>query len=471
MSKEFERVLHWFRRDLRIADNVALKNACDRAKEVFPIFIFDQNILEKLDNEEDRRISFIFEGIEELKQELETKGSSLAVFYGRPESIIPEIVRKWNLQAVFVNKDYDAYSKKRDHQIKKELTAQDVQFLSYKDSVIFEQDEVLTKSNTAFKVFSPYKNAWRNKITESDYKEHKPNLKSLARKDEFQMNLKIPSREEMGFCVMDNLIQGGRKAGLKKCKEFLDKISNYNHDRNFPSLNATSFLSAYLRFGFVCPRELLRATYSNQDEGSISWVNELIWRDFYHMILDQFPHVARSAFNEKYKDLKWEGKEAHFQAWCEGQTGYPIIDAAMRYFVATGWMHNRLRMIVAMFLTKDLLIHWKKGEAFFARYLLDYDKAANNGGWQWSASTGCDAQPYFRVFNPTLQSKKFDPEGEFIRKNLPELEGFPDKYIHEPYLAPIGIQKLAGCIVGKDYPEPIVDHKVQKLKAIAMFKD
>jgi deoxyribodipyrimidine photo-lyase len=247
-------------------------------------------------------------------------------------------------------------------------------------------------------------------------------------------------------------------------------IDNYNETRDFPALDATSGLSVHLRFGTVSVRECFRKAIDRNSEGARTWISELIWREFYQMILDRFPHVKREAFKREYNDLQWEGTEAQFAAWREGRTGYPLVDAAMRHFNRTGWMHNRLRMVVAMFLTKDLLVDWRKGERYFARYLLDYDAAANNGGWQWCASTGVDAQPYFRVFNPILQSKKFDPDGAFIREHVPELRGFSNARIHWPVDASPVEQADAGCIIGTDYPAPIVEHAAQKEKAVAMFQ-
>jgi deoxyribodipyrimidine photo-lyase len=253
-------------------------------------------------------------------------------------------------------------------------------------------------------------------------------------------------------------------------KSFESQISEYKKARDFPSLDKTSKLSMHFRFGTLSIREAVRLASKIRSEGSRTWLSELIWRDFYQMILDQFPHVEQGCFKKECDQLTWTGDEEHFSAWVNGRTGFPIIDAAMRHFQNTGWMHNRLRMVVASFLTKDLLINWKKGERYFAQKLLDYDFAANNGGWQWSASTGCDAQPYFRVFNPVSQSKKFDPDGEFIRAHIPELKKFSSKYIHCPFETPLSLQMEWGCIIGKNYPEPIVDHATSREAAIKMFK-
>ena len=276
----------------------------------------------------------------------------------------------------------------------------------------------------------------------------------------------------MGFESTRLPIKGGQNAAKKQLKRFLPKLINFHKNRDYPSIsNGTSHLSVHLRFGTLSIRSLVRAALNNSSFGSKTWLSELIWRDFYQMLLDQFPHVVKGCFKQEYDRIQWPGTQRQFNLWCQGRTGFPLIDAAMQHFNATGWMHNRLRMIVASFLVKDLLVDWRKGEAYFARYLLDFDLAANNGGWQWCASTGCDAQPWFRIFNPVTQSKRFDPDGSFIRSVLPELSGFSNKEIHFPFSSSLKSQKNASCIVGKDYSKPIVEHAIQRNKVLKMFKN
>ncbi|MEZ4846676.1 MAG: deoxyribodipyrimidine photo-lyase [Bdellovibrionota bacterium] len=279
------------------------------------------------------------------------------------------------------------------------------------------------------------------------------------------------SFEDIGFEKTKLWLEAGEAEAKFRLRRFMTAIDKYKEDRNYPwKEKGTSALSVHLRFGTISIRSAVRQVLENRSEGARTWLSELIWREFYMMVLDQYPHVVDGAFKPEYNDIKWPGSDEMFQKWCMGITGYPIVDAAMRHFNKTGWMHNRLRMIVAMFLCKDLLVDWKKGEAYFARYLLDFDLSANNGGWQWCASTGCDAQPYFRIFNPILQSERFDANGEYIREHCPELQGFSNKTIHAPWLASKAEQEKAKCIVGKEYPKPIVDHAEQREKVLRLFK-
>lgn len=465
----YKKSIMWFRRDLRLDDNNALAHAAYVSDEVYPVFVFDKNILSSLDKN-DRRLTFIQECLQEIKDFLLKKGSDLIILYGDPKIEIPKLASAIEAQAVFINRDYEKYAKDRDQAVKSKLKENGIDLHSYKDAVIFEANEVKTQTDDYYKVFTPYKNQWLKKLSASDVKLKKVDHSKWAQTSTIKKHVTNIDAYSIGFMAQKNILPGGRKQALKKWKSFQEIIKKYKDTRDFPILEGTSFLSPHLRFGTVSPRELIQEVRGVRNLGVQTWVSEIVWRDFYHMILDVYPHVDTEAFKTNYTDLKWPGKKEHFVAWCEGQTGYPIIDAAMRYFKQTGWMHNRLRMVVAMFLTKDLLLDWKSGEKYFAELLLDYDKAANNGGWQWSASTGCDAQPYFRIFNPLSQSKKFDPKGEFIRKHLPELKDIPDKYIHAPHEAPELVQQMAKCQIGKDYPLPIVDHAVQRLKAIALFK-
>jgi deoxyribodipyrimidine photo-lyase len=466
----FDRSIFWFRRDLRLVDNRGLSAACENSRSVVPVFIFDTSILNKINNKNDKRVYFIYECLREIKNELNKLSSNIIVLYGDPCIEIPKLAKLIGANALFTNKDYEPYAIQRDFSIKNELEKIKISFHSFKDQVIFEEREILTQAGEPYKVFTPYKNAWIKASKQENFLNCKINFDKLKITNEnSSIDFNFPSIEEIGFTKTDLILPTGRLGALNLLNNFSSKLNNYDESRNFINKEGTSKISIHLRFGTVSIRELFRYANSNS-KGADVWRSELIWREFYQMILSQFPHVAKSCFKEEYNSIVWTGKEEHFNKWVKGQTGYPIIDAAMRYFAISGWMHNRLRMIVASFLTKDLLINYKKGEEYFAQNLLDFDLAANNGGWQWSASTGCDAQPYFRVFNPETQSKKFDPTGEFIKKHCPELRHFPEKYIHAPHKSELSIQKSANCIIGVHYPHPIVEHENQRLQAIQMFK-
>lgn len=464
----FSNSLVWLRRDLRLSDHTIIHEACERSQNVYLAFVFDINILNKLKHKDDRRVTFIHESVKELKDKLKNHNSDLIVLHGDPCLKIPELALKLKVDAVFTGRDYEPYAKARDSKVQKSLSEKNIEFISLKDHVIFEERQLLTGAGQPFKVFTPYKNMWLKTVRKPDIEERKVSAKKLRApvkdiSDEWTL-------KALGFTQNSPIILPGESAAELALKKFKKHIHDYKSNRDFPDLEATSQLSMHFRFGTLSIREAVRLASESRTEGSRTWLSELIWRDFYHMILDQFPHVAKGCFKPEYDKLKWPGNREHFELWKEGQTGYPLIDAAMRHFKNTGWMHNRLRMVVAMFLTKDLLINWQEGERYFAENLLDFDLAANNGGWQWSASTGCDAQPYFRVFNPITQSEKFDADGSFIKRHVPELAQLPEKYIHNPQTTPLEIQKKAGCIIGKDYPLPIVDHATQRQKAIALFK-
>ncbi len=473
MSRQAQRkrALCWIRRDLRLSDHRALAEATKAYNDVAVVFIFDTNILKRLKDENDRRVTFIHQSLVDIDEQLRKKGSTLLVSHGDPCIEIPRISKQLQCEAVYYNRDYEPYAKKRDAAIQAKLKNNSVDFRSFKDQVIFEGKEIVTKAGKPYQVFTPYKNAWLRQLESQDYKEHRPNLKHLMSAREIKPLSRPWSLKKLGFKENTLWLQAGERAARKRLHSFAKHISRYADARNFPAVESgTSGLSVHSRFGTTSIRELVRLAKSSRSNGSQTWLSELIWRDFYQMILDQFPEVTQESFQSKYDQIEWPGSRALFNKWCRGETGYPIVDAAMRHFNATGWMHNRLRMIVASFLVKDLLVNWRWGEAYFARYLLDYDLAANNGGWQWCASTGCDAQPYFRIFNPVSQSKKYDPRGAFIRQHLPELSNFPDRYIHFPAEAPIKVQNDAGCVVGKQYPQPVVVHSVQRQRALKLFK-
>ncbi len=468
----------WLRRDLRLNDNAALFHACNNSNEVFIIFIFDLNILNKLEKN-DRRVSFIENSIKDLQKKLSNLNSSIIVLYGYPVKLIPQIALELNVQSVYTNYDYEEYGKNRDKEIQNSLTSNSINFYSYKDQAIFDRNEILNLSSNIYKVFTPYKNAWLKKIdslTNSNSLNNpiidfNPDLTKLVNTNDIIHNNTRIDISKIGFNSQQLWLNSGEIGGNELLKSFIFNIDNYKETRDFPSIkNGTSHLSVHLRFGTISIRSLVRHSYKRNTIGSDTWLSELIWRDFYKMLLDKFPSTKENCFKKEFDNLQWENNFELWEAWCIGMTGYPIIDAAMRHFNKTGWMHNRLRMIVASFLTKDLLIDWKMGERYFAQHLLDFDLSANIGGWQWCASVGCDAQPYFRIFNPISQSIKFDTNGDFIRENCPELSGFSNDSIHFPFTSSISEQFSANCIIGKNYPSPIVDHSIQRIKALEMFK-
>ena len=448
---KYERSICWLRRDLRLKDHVALSETCHLSKEVVVVFVFDTTILDKLKDNRDRRVTFIHQSLEELEQKIRKKGSTLVVLQGDPIKEIPEFADRIKAQAVFINRDYEPAAKKRDKTVQTACRSRGITFHDFKDQVIFEGGELLTKSGTPFKVFTPFKKKWLKTLNPSLYHNHSPKLERLMPEHKLKKYQRDRSLGKLGFESADLRPATGETGAQKQLKQFLPHLATYDKTRDYPALsNGTSGLSVHLRFGTLSIRSLVRLALDTPGSGAQTWLSELIWRDFYQMILDCFPHVVKGCFKKEYDHIQWPGNNTLFKTWCAGQTGFPLIDAAMRLFEQTGWMHNRLRMIVASFLTKDFLVDWRKGERWFADKLLDFDLAANNGGWQWCASTGCDAQPYFRIFNPVTQSKKFDPEGSFIRKHLPELSEFSNKYIHWPHNASLEEQEKAHCILGKD---------------------
>lgn len=426
--------LFWFRRDLRLFDNAGLYHALRADFPVLPVFIFDRSILDRLEDTDDARLTFIHRQVEKIKMELLGFGSDLWMFYGTPA----EAFRKWSedfdIQKVFTNHDYEPYAIDRDREITKLLASQGTEMLTYKDQVIFEKNEIVKDNGLPYTVFTPYANKWRSRLNDLLLKEYSCG-KYYHQFHKSKELRKIISLEEMGFVPTtisfpENTVNHS-------------VLSSYKEKRDFPAIAGTSRLSVHLRFGTVSIRKLAAEAFKS---GASTWLNELIWRDFYQMILWHFPHVVGNAFKPDYDKIEWSNNQDHFQAWCKGMTGYPIVDAGMRELKSTGFMHNRVRMIVASFLTKHLLIDWRWGEAWFARYLIDFELASNNGGWQWAASSGCDAAPYFRVFNPALQTEKFDPNLEYIKKWVPEY-------------------------AGSSYPKPIVEHKIARQKAIDTYKN
>lgn len=462
--------LVWLRRDLRLHDHAALYHALKSASKVIPVFIFDRAILDGLPRA-DRRVEFIWESVAALKAELQAMGCDLLVRHAVAAHEMPRLATELGAQAVYTNHDYEPAAITRDADVAGALAAQGIALHTFKDQVVFEKDEVLTAAGKFFSVFTPYKNAWLKKLAPFYLRAYPIALyrSALAQRAPEPM----PTLASLGF-ERTNLaelgVRGGPAGGEVLFDDFLDRIDRYHDARDFPAVKGVSYLSVHLRFGTVSIRELAAQADARGTAGSATWLSELIWRDFYHQVLWHRPDVVGHAFKPEYDALPFPNDEALFTAWCEGRTGYPLVDAAMRQLNRTGYMHNRLRMVAASFLVKDLLVDWRWGERYFAEQLIDFDLAANNGGWQWAASTGCDAQPYFRIFNPVSQSQKFDAEGKFIRRYVPELAKLPTDALHAPWLAkPIELAG-AGLRLGVDYPEPVVDHAVQREKALALFK-
>lgn len=422
--------LFWFRRDLRLHDNTGLFYALQQEKNVLPLFIFDRNILDALEDKTDARVQFIHEQILEIKALLESKGSSLLIKYGKPAEVYQALFDQYQIESIYTNRDYEPYAKERDGLIEKLAKEKGAAFLKFKDQVIFEPGEILNGSGEFYKVFTPFSKNWLEKFAQNKIQ----SLPEANWKNLFQTNpLENISLAEMGFSPSPITIP----------PRATDRalIKTYDENRNYPAKPGTTRLGIHLRFGTISIRQLaLEAASLNQ-----TYLNELIWREFYMMILAYNPQVVNKSFKPAYDQIPWRNNEQEFQAWCEGKTGYPIVDAGMRELNATGFMHNRVRMIVASFLTKHLLIDWRWGEAYFAKKLLDFELASNNGGWQWAAGTGTDAQPYFRVFNPDSQTEKFDKDLKYIRKWVPELGT-------------------------NSYPKPIVDHKFARNRAIETYK-
>lgn len=423
--------IFWFRRDLRLDDNAGLYHALKSNNAVLPVFIFDYNILKRLDDKYDARVSFIYQSIQQLHEELKKLGSTLNVYYGKPVDVWKEITSAYTIEKVFTNSDYGLYARQRDPDVAALLKEQGISFHEFKDQVIFEKDEVLKDDGKPYTVFTPYSRKWKAKLN-AFYLKAYPTEKYFNKFYKTEAS-KLPTLESIGFMPTNIPIPGSYVSD--------DLIKKYHEQRNFPAVNGTSKLGVHLRFGTISIRKLAQRALALNE----TYLNELIWRDFYHMILWHFPHAAKNAFKKEYDNIVWRNNEEEFKKWCEGKTGYPIVDAGMRELNATGYMHNRVRMITASFLTKHLLIDWRWGEAYFAKKLLDFDLAANNGGWQWAASTGCDAAPYFRIFNPTEQTKKFDPELKYIKHWVPELNSF-------------------------DYPKPIVEHSFARNRALETYK-
>ena len=430
MENKKQIAIHWFRRDLRLHDNTALYHALNSGQPVIPIFIFDSNILDKLENKQDARVQFIYESLHHIHQELLKFNSGVKVLFGNPVECWTNLIKEYSIKSVYTNHDYEPYAINRDKEIEALLNKNNISFNTYKDQVIFEKSEVVKDDGKPYTVYTPYSRKWKSRLIAEGI----PSYDSkLLVNNFYQTTINFPSLESIGFKKSNLLFPADHCAD--------DIIQKYADQRDIPGINGTSRLGIHLRFGTISIREMARKAQQLSD----SWLNELCWREFYMMILWHFPHVTNGSFKPMYDAIEWRNNENEFQAWCEGKTGYPIVDAGMRELNTTGYMHNRVRMVVASFLTKHLLIDWRWGEAYFASKLLDFDLSANNGGWQWAAGSGCDAAPYFRIFNPYEQTKKFDSDLKYIRKWVPEFQDF-------------------------SYPQPIVDHKMARERCLETYK-
>ena len=423
--------IFWFRRDLRLDDNVGLFHALKGEFPVLPIFIFDKNILDKLDDKLDRRVDFIHSALDKMNVKIKSFDSSIRIFHGSPKKAFEELVDEFSIDCVYTNHDYEPYAIGRDADIESFLYSKGIKFQTYKDQVIFEKFEVTKADGKPYTVFTPYSKVWKQRLSEENLKSY-TSEKSLKKLFKYKA-LEFPSLDKIGFKKTDFF-----PPDINPDEEI---IRHYEEKRNLPFVEGTTRMGIHLRFGTISVRKLAQKAIQLNEQ----YLNELIWREFFMSILFHFPHVVSGSFKKEYDRIEWRKSESDFEKWCKGETGYPIVDAGMRQLNETGWMHNRVRMIVASFLTKHLLIDWRWGEAYFADKLIDYELSANNGNWQWAASTGCDAAPYFRIFNPSEQVKKFDPDLIYIRRWVKDFDEI-------------------------SYPKPMVDHKFARERTLATYK-
>jgi len=465
------------RRDMRLKDNTALNEALTDSEQVAIVFIFDDVILKKL-KPSDKRMTIIWNNLVYLNKIINEKNNDnvcVQLYFGNPIKVIPQIIEENNIQALYFNRDYEPYAKKRDNTVVQSCENIEIDVHHFRDHVLVEAWELKNKQGGFYKVFTPYKNSWFQFVHQRakrlipktvSFKNKLFNLKSKFKSIKSLKDLDFEEQEISLKCVKPELADTLLSTfARQKCRD-------YAVNRDFPGIEGISRLSVYLRFGVLSSRQIIKKINHYNEvhfKGLEVYQSELVWREFYQMILWAYPFVEKKSFKAQYDNIKWLGTRKNFNLWAKGMTGFPLIDAAMREFNETGLMHNRLRMVVASFLIKDLQCDWRWGERYFAEHLLDFDLAANSGGWQWCASSGCDAQPYFRIFNPSSQSKRFDADGEYIKRHLPELKNLPKKYLHEPWLMTPVEQASLKCVLGKDYPRPIVDHREARYKTLKMY--
>ena len=472
--------IFWFRKDLRITDNKGLsefvkKNSAE--DEYLFLYIKNKNTYKYFG---EKRIGFLTDCLSELKEELHKSGFTLQIIEGKSVDVFRKITEIYKNVSVYCNEQVEPYCKGRDNGVKEILENCGGRFFTYTDTTLFPLGDIKNGDGVQYKIYTPFKNQCLKLITAGLYRKTETGLNSLSADKEVRLKGFIDFRTESGTYNSSDIIRGGRKTGIGLLKDFYENgLDEYKSKRDLPGIKGTSLLSAHLHFGTVGIREAFRTAFIKLNKSKEehkrtevqTWINELLWREFYYNITFHNPQIIYESFKPEYDKVIWNNDNDLFNKWCEGQTGYPIVDAGMRQLNLEGWMHNRLRMITAMFLTKDLMMDWRLGEKYFAENLIDLDFSSNNGGWQWSASTGVDAQPYFRIFNPYLQSKKFDTEGKYIRKYVPELKSLPSEYIHEPGIMSLNEQKQYGVMIGNDYPSPVVDHFESKVESIKRFKD
>lgn len=458
----------WVRRDLRLSDNQALTAALDDADQVIPTFVIDPALLDS-PYTGPKRIAFLWDGLRQLDADLRERGSRLIVRTGRPLEVLATLIDETSAGTIFAEEDYSPYARRRDQKVQEELS---LKFAGR--PVVRHPDDVLKDNGDPYIVYTPYSKKWKKSLHDIDPLPAPGEISTPSGVD----SESIPDEPSLPDSVP---FESGEAEAQRRLREFTrgdnPPVYGYGDKRNRMDLDATSRLSPYLRFGMLSARQAIAAAREaiaaapnkSARKGAETWLNELIWREFYVSILYHFPEVREHEFREDYRSMAWEYDEEAFEAWCAGRTGYPIVDAAMRQLKESGWMHNRGRMIVASFLVKDMLIDWRWGERWFMQHLVDGDPAANNGGWQWTAGTGTDAAPYFRIFNPILQGKKHDPDGQYIRHWVPELGQVPDKYLHEPWEMPVNVQEDVGCVIGDDYPAPIVDHYAARERTLEAY--
>jgi deoxyribodipyrimidine photo-lyase len=465
----------WFRKDLRLEDNRALYHFI---KEIRPdekyIFLYIKN-KNTYNFYGQKRIAFLYESLRELQILLEVKKYNLYIFKGNSIDCFKSIISQFGTIEVYSNQQIEPYAIKRDKNVQLYLESKKSVLKLYSDTTLFEPGEVLKEDKTPYTVFTPFSKKCHLMLNNSHFSPTECDFIKLNPENNVKLSDSYDFSEEYAKLEKSPLIRGGRKEGSRLLSDFIKSgITDYKAKRDFPGITGTSLLSAHLHFGTISIREaysaaLIKSENAKEKDGINTWINELLWREFYYNITFHFPNVLKNSFKEKFDAIKWAANTSLFDAWREGKTGYPIVDAGMRQLIDEGWMHNRVRMITAMFLTKDLFIDWRLGEKHFAEHLIDLDFSSNNGGWQWSASTGCDAQPYFRIFNPYLQSRKFDAGGDYIRKYVKELKNIPSKYIHKPDDMTASEQSECRVVIGKDYPRPIVEHHIAKEYAIMQF--